>query len=155
MGVKDLLWTCTFWNVVLGHTASNYYVCTLYIYVGSSPTRGSSFLLGKVTALGVLPCCLFDLTCLWYTCSNVPAPRLQHGGVLHRIQTIESVILWGERVLLLSRNWESKVGKLKCNRQERSAKSRHSNKTLEHSDVCPHLKSRRMAGHFTASRPRN
>ena len=37
--------------------------------MGSSPTRGSSFFLGKVTALGVLccvalPCCLFDLACL-------------------------------------------------------------------------------------------
>ena len=44
----------------------------LYMYsvVGSSPTRGSSFLLGKVTALGVLCCfalfiCLFDLACFF------------------------------------------------------------------------------------------
>ena len=42
-----------------------------YMYmgvVGSSPTRGSSFFLGKVTALGVLCCfalfvCLFGLAC--------------------------------------------------------------------------------------------
>ena len=38
--------------------------------VGSSPTRGSSFFLGIVTALGVLCClalfvCLFDLACFF------------------------------------------------------------------------------------------
>ena len=36
---------------------------TLYIHVGSSPTRGSSFFLGKVTALGVL-CCFALFVCL-------------------------------------------------------------------------------------------
>ena len=38
--------------------------------MGSSPTRGSSFFLGKVTALGALCCfalfvCLFDLSCFF------------------------------------------------------------------------------------------
>ena len=39
---------------------------TIYMYmcvVGSSPTRGSSFFLGKVTALGVL-CCFALFVCL-------------------------------------------------------------------------------------------
>ena len=59
--------------------------------MGLSPTRGSSFFLGKVTALGVL-CCLFDLACFFlpsfsslpshlslYTCRttniDTPPPR--------------------------------------------------------------------------------
>ena len=35
--------------------------------MGSSPTRGSSFFLGKVTTLGcvALPCCLLDLACFF------------------------------------------------------------------------------------------
>ena len=45
-------------------------LCLEYSVVGSSPTRGSSFFLGKVTALGVLRCfalfvCLFDLACFF------------------------------------------------------------------------------------------
>ena len=37
--------------------------CTCVCVVGSSPTRGSSFFLGKVTALGVL-CCFALFVCL-------------------------------------------------------------------------------------------
>ena len=36
---------------------------TVYNVVGSSPTRGGSFFLGKVTALGVL-CCFALFVCL-------------------------------------------------------------------------------------------
>ena len=41
------------------------WICTysMYVHVGSSPTRGSSFFLGKVTALGVL-CCFALFVCL-------------------------------------------------------------------------------------------
>ena len=35
----------------------------MYMYMGSSPTRGSSFFLGKATALGVL-CCFALFVCL-------------------------------------------------------------------------------------------
>ena len=38
-------------------------IAQMYVYVGSSPTRGSSFFLGKVTALGVL-CCFALFVCL-------------------------------------------------------------------------------------------
>ena len=38
-------------------------LCLEYSVVGSSPTRGSSFFLGKVTALGVL-CCFALFVCL-------------------------------------------------------------------------------------------
>ena len=43
-------------------------LCTRTCVVGSSPTRGSSFFLGKVTALGVLCCfALFVLSNYYYT----------------------------------------------------------------------------------------
>ena len=37
--------------------------CLEYSVVGPSPTRGSSFFLGKVTTLGVL-CCFASFVCL-------------------------------------------------------------------------------------------
>ena len=48
------------------HTAWMNIILYIIIYksvVGSSPTRGSSFFLGKVTALGVL-CCFALFVCL-------------------------------------------------------------------------------------------
>ena len=66
-------YTCT--CTVYVHTCM--YAYDMYMYnvhvdsvVGSSPTRGSSFFLGKVTALSVLCCfalfvCLFDLACFF------------------------------------------------------------------------------------------
>ena len=52
----------------LPYTYTYTYLTTVRIYmymyvVGSSPTRGSSFFLGKVTALGVL-CCIALFVCL-------------------------------------------------------------------------------------------
>ena len=49
------------------------YSCTyIYMYMGSSPTRGSSFFLGKVTALGVL-CCFALFICLTLLASFFPS----------------------------------------------------------------------------------
>ena len=53
-------------DTVVSGTCIEQYEITMYfsVHVGSSPTQGSSFFFGKVTALGVLCCfvCLFDLT---------------------------------------------------------------------------------------------
>ena len=62
-------------------------LCLEYSVVGSSPTRGSSFFLGKVTALGVL-CCFALFVCLTLLASFFLPSHLSFKNMYIQVQTI-------------------------------------------------------------------
>ena len=61
--------------------------------MGSSPTRGSSFFLGKVTTLGVL-CCFALFVCLTVLASFFFLLISSHLSLKHVLVTVARRILW-------------------------------------------------------------